>query len=63
MTTITCTFCSANETAFAARGTHGVGSPEHRAALTVLAPMFELARVGKAHDAGCGANSPLVVLG
>lgn len=63
MTTTTCTFCSANETAFAARIASGVGSTEHRAALAVLAPMFELARFGNAHSAGCDTNSPLVVLG
>jgi hypothetical protein len=63
MTTTTCTFCSANEQAFAARQAFGVGSPEHRAALAPLGPLFELARVGNAHSAGCEANRPLVLMG
>lgn len=59
--TATCTFCSANDAAFTARTTHGVGSAEHRTALAAID--WDAARIGRAHSADCSAMLPLVTFG
>jgi hypothetical protein len=61
MTTTTCIFCQANETAFAARTEFGVGSVEHVAALRAID--WEAARLGRQHSAGCATLAPMVTFG
>lgn len=49
----TCGYCTTQAHVTRVREEHGLGSPQHRAALEGLRPYLEPMRLGKAHSADC----------